>query len=168
MENNHNDYYYSHHLHCYYHYFIITIISCYLLPSPYLFICLTDPVWHVELLALKADEATMEILLEILENSACTHTPTTPVPCMEIVPPCLKILRQLTEYSWSCRHRLSSKVSVYSTVVMCAVVCRHSVQVNYEAACLITLLLFDEVAPSTMARSAFSLPASLVKRYLLL
>lgn len=106
----------------------------------------------------------MNILLEILETSACTHTPTTPAPCMELVPPCLKILRLLTEYSWSCRHRIASKISIYSTVVMCAVVCRHSVQVNYEAACLLSILLFDEVALSSVDKSAFSLPALLVQR----
>jgi len=107
----------------------------------------------------------MNILLEILESSACTHTPTTPAPNMELVPPCLKILRLLTEYSWSCCHRTASKISTYSTIVMCAVVCRHSVQANYETACLMSILLFDEVVPSSGNKSAFSLPASLVKRY---
>lgn len=87
---------------------------------------------------------------------------------MEIVPPCLKILRLLTEYSWSCRRHLANKMSVYTTIVMCSVVCRPSVQVSYEAACLLALLLFDEVAQCSVEkgqRRVFSLPSCLVKRY---
>jgi hypothetical protein len=127
-----------------------------------------DPEWHSELLELKAEETSLEILKEILEKDAETHTPTTPSSSMEMVPPCLKILRLLTEFSWSCRRHLGNKTSVYVTIVMCCVVCRPSVQASYEAACLLTLLLFEEVAQSPTEKrqkNAVSLPSCLVKRY---
>ena len=54
-----------------------------------------------------------------------------------------------------------------SSVFRCALLCQSNGQVRYEAACLMVLLLFDEVAmalPDKVNNIPFSLPKSLVRR----
>ena len=54
-----------------------------------------------------------------------------------------------------------------SSCFRCALLCQSSGQVRYEAACLMVLLLFDEVAmalPDKVNSIPFSLPKSLVRR----
>ena len=53
------------------------------------------------------------------------------------------------------------------SVFRCALLCQSSGQVRYEAACLMVLLLFDEVAMALgdkVNSIPFSLPKSLVRR----
>ena len=54
-----------------------------------------------------------------------------------------------------------------SSCFRCALLCQSNGQVKYEAACLMFLLLFDEVAmalPDKVNSIPFSLPKSLVRR----
>lgn len=77
---------------------------------------LLDPQWHEPLLEEHTDEVCMSILLEIMKEDAPLHSLTTPYPRVELVPPCLTILRLLAEYSAACRHRLARKGSTYTLV----------------------------------------------------
>ncbi|CAH3027837.1 unnamed protein product, partial [Porites evermanni] len=131
-------------------------------------VILQDSQWHEPLLKEHTDEVCVAILLEIMEQDGPLHSSTTPYPRMELVPPCLTILRLLAEYNASCRHRLATKYSTYTLVTRCALLCQSSGQVRYEAACLMVLLLFDEVAMALgdkVNSIPFSLPKSLVRRY---
>ena len=79
-------------------------------------IFLPDPQWHEPLLEEHTDEVCVSILLEIMEKDAPLHSSTTPCPRVELVPPCLTILRLLAEYSSTCRHRLATKYATYTLV----------------------------------------------------
>ena len=76
----------------------------------------SDPQWHEPLLKEHTDEVCIAILLEIMEQDGPLHSSTTPYPRVELVPPCLTILRLLVEYNVSCRHRLATKYSTYTLV----------------------------------------------------
>lgn len=94
-------------------------------------------------------------------------------PKLELVSPCLKIVRLLSEYNVRCRRKLSQMSSVYRLVSRHALLAPSGGTVRYESACLLTLLLFDEVAqsPSFEERekngtcdAMFALPALVLKR----
>ncbi|XP_035679330.1 rotatin-like isoform X3 [Branchiostoma floridae] len=63
-----------------------------------------------------------------------------------LVPPCLCILRLLVQEDPSLRHALMQEMSLYLTVLRCALQSSYDDRTCTEAAGLLTLLLFDEVA----------------------
>ncbi|XP_078688146.1 rotatin-like isoform X1 [Branchiostoma floridae x Branchiostoma belcheri] len=90
-----------------------------------------------------------------------------------LVPPCLCILRQLVQEDPSLRHALRQEMSLYLTVLRCALQSSYDDRTCTEAARLLTILLFDEVASiQTWSQDSeqaptehFSLPLNVVTRY---
>ncbi|CAH1270657.1 RTTN [Branchiostoma lanceolatum] len=90
-----------------------------------------------------------------------------------LVPPCLCILRLLVQEDPSLRHALRQEMPLYLTVLRCALQSLYDDRTCTEAASLLTLLLFDEVASiQTWSRDSeqpptehFSLPLNVVTRY---
>ncbi|XP_078608166.1 rotatin-like isoform X2 [Branchiostoma floridae x Branchiostoma japonicum] len=90
-----------------------------------------------------------------------------------LVPPCLCILRLLVQEDPSLRHALMQEMSLYLTVLRCALQSSYDDRTCTEAAGLLTLLLFDEVASiQTLSKDSeqpptehFSLPLNVVTRY---
>ncbi|XP_048576455.1 rotatin-like isoform X2 [Nematostella vectensis] len=131
-------------------------------------IIMQDPHWHSVVLDVHGDEVTLDILREILSAEGGGHTPATPSPSVELVPACLKILRLLCEFNWSCRHRLARYVHVYTIITMATATCQPSAHASYEGACLMTLLLFDELGGESVDKDhgiAFSLPGFILKSF---
>ena len=77
---------------------------------------LSDPQWHEPLLEECLDEVCVSILMEIMEEDVPVHSSATPCPRVELLPPCLTMLRLLAEYSAACRHKLAVKSSMYTLV----------------------------------------------------
>mgnify|MGYP007058663319 CR=1 FL=1 len=77
---------------------------------------LSDPQWHEPLLEECLDEVCVSILMEIMEEDVPVHSSATPCPRVELLPPCLTMLRLLAEYSAACRHKLAVKFSIYTLV----------------------------------------------------
>jgi hypothetical protein len=125
------------------------------------------------LLEESAENSLMKVLHESLSKDGKVHISSIVNPKLDLVPPCLKIVRLLAEYNVRCRHKLAQDASVYD------ILCRHALlapaggTVRYEVACLMTLLLFDEVARSPLPEERqengsdimFALPAFVLKRY---
>lgn len=75
-----------------------------------------DPQWHEPMLQEHTDEVCMSFLHEVLDQDAPLHSSTTPCPRVELIPPCLTILRLLAEYNRTCRHGLATKLSTYTLI----------------------------------------------------
>lgn len=94
-------------------------------------------------------------------------------PKLDLVSPCLKIVRLLAEYGVGCRHKLAQDASVYDILSRHALLAPAGGTVRYEVSCVMTLLLFDEVARCPLPEERrenggdimFALPALVLKRY---
>lgn len=119
-----------------------------------------------------AEDSLLRILEESLVKDGKVHLSSIVNPKLELVSPCLKIVRLLSEYNVRCRRKLSQISSVYRLVSRHALLAPSGGTVRYESSCLLTLLLFDEVArpPSFEEReknggdAMFALPALVLKR----
>ena len=119
-----------------------------------------------------AEDALLAILEESLIKDGKVHISSIVNPKLELVSPCLVILRLLSEHNVRCRHKLAQNSSVYHLIARHALLAPSGGTVRYEASCLLTLLLFDEVAqcPAFEERESddsdilFALPALFLKR----
>lgn len=125
------------------------------------------------LLEENADNSLIKVLHESLFKDGKIHISPIVNPKLDLVSPCLKILRLLTEYNVRCRHKLAQDASVYDILSRHALLAPAGGTVRYEVACLMTLLLFDEVARCPLPEERqenggdimFALPALVLKRY---
>lgn len=93
---------------------MVRLYNFFSFPFPILF--LLDPQWHEPMLQEHTDEVCMSFLHEVLDQDAPLHSSTTPCPRVELIPPCLTILRLLAEYNRTCRHGLATKLSTYTLI----------------------------------------------------
>ena len=120
-----------------------------------------------------AEISLIKVLHESLFKDGKIHISLIVNPKLELVPPCLKILRLLVEYNVRCRHKLAQDASVYDILSRHALLAPAGGTVRYEVACLMALLLFDEVARCPLVEEReetgsdimFALPALVLKRY---
>ena len=87
--------------------------------------------------------------------------------------PIVKMLRALVQHSASLRHRLAHDSALYFAVFRVALLLHKDYSARQECAELLALLLFDEVAATTVdaddvelggTEQCFSLPSFIVKR----
>ena len=120
-----------------------------------------------------AEDALIKLLHESLFKDGKIHISSIVNPKLDLVPPCSKILRLLAEYNVRCRHKLAQDASVYDILFRHALLAPARGTVRYEVSCLVTLLLFDEVARCPLPDEnqekksdiMFALPALVLKRY---
>ena len=124
------------------------------------------------LLEENGEDKLVKILHECIFKDGKAHLSSIVNPKLDLVPPCLKILRLLTEYNVRCRHKLAQDASVYDILSRHALIAPTGGTVRYEVSCLMALLLFDEVARSPMPEEQqenggdimFALPTLVLKR----
>ena len=135
--------------------------------------CHLDPTWHKVLLDEKAEDYLIKLLRVSLYRDGKVHLSSFVNPKLEIVFPCLKIIRLLTEYNVRCRHKLAQDASLYRLLSRHALIASAGSTVRHEVSCLLSLLLFDEIARSPMLEEregntgdiSFALPAEILKRW---
>lgn len=129
-------------------------------------VVLQDPSMHAVLKALGLSDKLISFISESVNNNAAS------MDCL--LEPSVCMLRKLVFEDPSLRHSLAQQTSLLITLLRASLLIKENKGDVSEAAVLMSILLFDEIARmdvwtdkagSDTALSPFSLPASVIRRY---